>query len=407
MHCAANARRGASPSRSRMRRRRPIEVAHVITGLGVGGAETALLRLARRLPTSEFGTKVISLTEKGVIGLELEASGVTVQAMNMSRALPNPLSLFRLSAVLWKWRPDVVQTWLYHGDFVGGLAAKLAGRRRVIWNIRHGNPDPRYDRRSTIWCARACAALSGWLPSAIVCNSKAAASIHVGLGYDGDRMRIIPNGVDVEAFRPDASARSDVREELGVPGDGFLIGLIGRFHPEKDHRAFVSAAGHLASLDGRARFVLCGENVTRDNPVLASWIEATGYGNRFHLLGMRRDVPRITAALDASTSSSNTESFSNVIVEAMACGVPCVVTDVGDSRSIVGGAGIVVPPGSPAALVDAWRSLLGMPASRRSSMGAAARRRVTEEYSIETMVARFGELYAQIAGAALPSGRNS
>ena len=396
----------AMPSRPRTRRRRPIEVAHVITGLGVGGAETVLLRLARRLPPSEFGTKVISLTGKGVIGLELEASGVTVRAMNVSRTIPNPLFLFRLSAVLWKWRPDIVQTWLYHGDFVGGLAAKLAGRRRVVWNIRHSHPDPRHDRRSTIWCARACAALSGRLPSAIVCNSDAAASIHVGLGYDGGRMRIIPNGVDVEAFRPDASARSDIREELGVPGDAFLIGLVGRFHPHKNHRAFVDAAGRLASLDGRARFVLCGENVMRDNSVLASWIEATGYGNRFHLLGVRRDVSRITAALDVSTSSSHGESFSNVIVEAMACGVPCVVTDVGDSRLIVGGTGIVVPPGSPAALVDAWRSLLGMPASRRSSVGAAARRRVTEEYSIETMVARFGELYAQIARADPSPDRN-
>ena len=389
-----------------MDRRRPVEVAHVITGLPVGGAQTVLLQLARRLPPSEFGTKEISLTEKGAVGLELEASGIAVRAVNMSRALPSPLSLFRLSSVLRKWRPDVVQTWLYHGDLMGGLAAKLAGRRRVVWNVRHSNLDPRHDRRSTIWCARACAALSGRLPSVIVCNSDAAASIHVGLGYDGDRMQIIPNGVDVETFRPDASARSDVREELGVPGDGFLIGLVGRFHPQKDHRAFVGAAGRLASLDKRARFVLCGENVTRDNPVLASWIEATGYEDRFHLLGVRSDVPRITAALDVSTSSSSHgESFSNVIVEAMACGVPCVVTDVGDSRSIVDDTGIAVPPGSPAALVEAWRSLLGMSESRRSSMGAAARRRAAEEYSIETMVARFGELYAQVARANPPPSR--
>ncbi len=246
---------------------------------------------------------MISLTEKGAVGLDLEASGVAVQAMNMSRAVPNPLSLFRLSSVLRKWRPDVVQTWLYHGDLVGGLAAKLAGRRRVVWNIRHSSLDPRHDRRSTIWCAKACAALSGRLPSVIVCNSDAGASIHAGLGYDGGRMRIIPNGVDVETFRPDASARSDVRGELGVPGDGFLIGLIGRFHPQKDHRTFVRAAGRLASLDGRTHFVLCGENVTRDNPDLASWIEATGHEDRFHPLGVRSDVPRITAALDVSTSS--------------------------------------------------------------------------------------------------------
>ena len=390
-----------------MDRRRPIEVAHVITGLPVGGAQTVLLQLARRLSPSEFGTKVISLTEKGAVGLELEASGIAVQAMNMSRALPNPLFLFRLSSMLRKWRPDVVQTWLYHGDLVGGLAAKLAGRRRVVWNVRHSDFDPHHDRRSTIWCAKACAALSGRLPSAIVCNSDAAASIHVGLGYDGDRMRIIPNGVDVETFRPDSSARSDVREELGVPGDGFLIGLIGRFHPQKDHRGFVDAAGRLASLDGRVRFVLCGENVTRDNPVLASWIEATGYGDRFHLLGVRSDVRRVTAALDASTSSSSHgESFSNAVVEAMACGVPCVVTDVGDSRSMVDDTGIVVPPGDPAALVEAWRSLLDMSASRRSGMGAAARRRAADEYSIETMVARFGELYAEISCANPPLGRH-
>ena len=278
----------------------------------------------------------------------------------------------------------------------------------MVWNVRQSSVDPRHDRRSAVWCARTCAALSGRLPTAIVCNSAAGASIHVGLGYDGDRMRIIPNGVDVEAFRPDPSARSDVREELGVPGDGFLIGLIGRFHPQKDHRTFVGAAGRLAALDGRARFALCGEDVTSDNPDLASWVEATGHADRFRLLGVRSDVPRITAALDASTSSSSHgEGFGNVIVEAMACGVPCVVTDVGDSRSIVADTGIAVPPGDPAALVEAWRSLLRMSESRRSGMGAAARRRAAEEFSIETMVARFGELYAQVARANPPPGRTA
>ena len=172
----------------------------------------------------------------------------------------------------------------------------------------------------------------------------------------------------------------------------------------KDHRAFVGAAGRLASLDGRVHFVLCGENVTRDNPILASWIKATGYEDRFHLLGVRSDVRRITAALDVSTSSSSHgENFSNVIVEAMAC----VVTDVGDSRSIVGGSGIAVPSGDPAALVKARHSLLGTSASRRSSRGASARRRDAEEYSIETIVDRFGELYARVAHANPPLGRNS
>ncbi len=242
--------------------------------------------------------------------------------------------------------------------------------------------------------------MSGWLPTRIVCCAELARRVHTEFGYIGEKIVVIPNGFDLTDFRPDPAARLSVRQELGIPQEALIIGLVGRFHPQKDHRNFIDAAARLHSEYPKIHFLLCGDDVTPENTELGQWIAARGIGERCHLLGPRDDIPRITAALDIACSSSYTEGFSNVIGEAMACGVPCAVTDVGDSALIVGDTGRVVPPRNPRALADAWCELIKMCPEKRSLLGAAARRRIGERFSLQAIAQRYEELYEAIAADA-------
>jgi glycosyltransferase involved in cell wall biosynthesis len=209
-------------------------------------------------------------------------------------------------------------------------------------------------------------------------------------------MVVLPNGFDLEVFKPDPAARLSVRQELGLPEEALFIGLVGRFYPLKDHYNFIDAAARLRAELPEIHFLLCGEGITPENKELAEWVNASGIRAHCHMLGQREDIPRITAALDIACSSSYMEGFPNVIGEAMACGVPCVVTDVGDSALLVGDTGMVVPPKNPQALANAWRELIEMGPDRRASLGEAARRRVGESFSLPAIAARYEELYEGI-----------
>lgn len=375
-----------------------MKVLHVITGLGTGGAETMLYRLVSRIDRATFESEVISLIDIGPIGQKIQALGVSVRALGMCPGVPNPLAVLQLAYWLQQDPPQVIQTWMYHADLVGGLAARLAGRIPVAWGIRHSTFEPQTTKRITIWTAMACARLSRWLPARIVCCSEASRRTHAQLGYAADKMVVIPNASDLAVFRPDPAARQSVRQELGIPEKAPLIGLVARFHPQKDHRNFVQAAARLHACVAESHFLLCGDGITWENPELAEWIEAAGIQSQCHLLGRREDIPRLTAAVDIATiSSSYGEGFPNVIGEAMACGVPCVVTDVGDSAIIVGETGVVVPPKDPQALAAGWSQLLlDMSREERLQLGFAARQRILERYSLGKIVEQYERLYKSL-----------
>jgi glycosyltransferase involved in cell wall biosynthesis len=371
-----------------------VKIAHVITGLNTGGAETMLYKLLSGMDRGTFEARVVSLTDVGPVGEKIRALGVPVRALGMRRGVPDPRGVWQLTRWLKEDKPNLVQTWMYHADLVGGLAARLAGNIPVVWGVRHSNLDPGGNKRTTIWTAKACARLSHRLPIRIVCCSETSRAVHTELGYAHKKMVVIPNGFDLTAFKPDPAARESVRQELGISKDALLIGLVGRFDPQKDHRNFVAAAARLSAAYPEVHFPLCGDGATWDNAELAGWIEAAGIRQRFHLLGRREDMPRLTAALDiASSSSSYGEGFPNIIGEAMACGVPCVVTDVGDSAFIVGDTGLVVPPRDPDALATAWRKLIELGPEGRRRLGAVARRRVEERFSLPTVVSQYQKLY--------------
>ncbi len=377
--------------------KRSYRISHVISGLATGGAEMMLLKLLSRMDRDSFESRVLSLHDIGGVGERIRALGIPVHALGMRPRLPDPLKFLRLVGWLRQGAPDIIQTWMYNADLAGGLAARFSGRAPVVWNIQHSDLVSPDKRSTAFWTAKACTRLSRWLPSRIICCSVASRNVHAQLGYAADKMVVIPNGSDMEAYRPDAAARLSVRYELGLPDDALLIGLVARFHPQKDHHNFVQAAAMLLEHYPDIHFLLCGEGVDWENPQLVGWIEAAGIHDHCHLLGRRDDVPRIDAALDiASSSSAFGEGFPNILGEAMACEVPCVVTDVGDSALIVGDTGKVVPPRDLEALAAAWRELIDIGPEGRKRLGVAARNRAERDFGLDGVVARYEGLYNEL-----------
>lgn len=371
---------------------------HVITGLNAGGAELMLLKLITAMDRTQFNPSVVSLTDIGDIGGKIASLGVEVDCLGMNRSEIDVAALVRLSRMMRKRSPDLVHTWLYHADLIGGLAARLAGNVPVIWNIRNSRLEPRYLKWTTRIVVKLCAVLSRTLPRRILACAESARAAHVAIGYGASKITVIPNGFDTWVFSPDADASAAIRAELSVAQDTVLIALIGRFDPHKGHRYFISAAGKLKAMQRsrNVRFVFCGAGVDSQNPALQDWLRAAGILDETILLGFRDDMPRILAAVDILTSASITEGFSNVIGEAMACGVPCVVTDVGDSASIVGDTGRIVPPRNPEALVSAWSELLELGPKGRRDLGRAARRRIEENFSLPAIAERYERVYQEV-----------
>lgn len=373
-----------------------IKVVHIITGLSTGGAEMMLYKLISASVNSALEHRVISLTTMGTFGSSLQELGVETRSMGLSPGFAVILALPRLIRAVRTMRPDIVQTWMYHADLLGGIAAHLAGCHHVAWGIRNSNLDADKTKLHTRMTAKLCAALSPFIPQRIVSCSEQAATVHQVRGYKADKFVVIPNGFDLERFRPDRSARQIIRSEIGLNDSSLLVGLIARFDPQKDHHGFIKAAGHIAESKPEANFLLAGSGVDKANVELINWIQATGYQNRFHLLGRRDDIPRIMAALDVLVSSSVGEAFPNVLGEAMACGVPCVVTDVGDSANIVGETGIVVQPSNPEKLAAACQEILSMSEKERALLSEHAMRRVEEYFALEKIVKRYEALYKEL-----------
>lgn len=378
-----------------------MKVAIVITGLDIGGAEMMLLKLLERVDRNHFNFHVFSLTSFGEIGPRIQELGIPVEALQMQRGRLSLGAIAYLSRRLRQLQPDLVQTWMYHADLIGGLAARLAGVRTLVWGIRNSTLHPGKSKWMTRLVVRLNARLSGWLPARIVSCSETARDVHVALGYASAKMTIVPNGFDLSHFRPDPGARASVRAELDLPDSTRLVGLVGRFDPQKNHAGFLEAAGLLRRKRLDTHFVLAGAGLDSRNSELLAIAQRAGVTDAVHWLGQRDDIPRLMASFDVLASSSVGEAFPNVLGEAMACGVPCVVTNVGDSAFIVGGTGSVVPPGDAGALAQAIDAMLSLTQPERTSLGNRARARVEEYFEIGHVVRRYEECYMQMIKASV------
>jgi len=372
-----------------------MKILHIITGLERGGAERQLINLLRASVSYGLQYEVVSLLDGGVYHGEVRSAGAELHTLNMTRNRISPSALFKLAKLIHRSRPDIVQTWLYHADLIGLLAARLAGRFPVVWTLRSSELELRHYSSLTGHIIRALSRLSHW-PAAIVSNSTSGMNAHIEMGYRPRLARVIPNSIDTSTFRPSNSAREDIRAELGISADTPLIGCIARCDPMKDHFNVFQAFAHIR---GNARLLLAGNGTEPGNHELSGKMKLAGLApERVIQLGERQDAHRIMAALDAFVlGSAFGEGFPNVIGEAMACGVACVATDVGDSAAIIGDCGSVVPPKNPQALAATLGQLLELSSDERKALGLRARDRIQKEYSLSKMLAGYAEVYTLLA----------
>ena len=385
---------GANISPGRMAKP-PIRILHVITDLATGGAQIMLLKLLSAA-SRDFMPEIVALKSGGALGPEISRLGIPVHTLNMRGFLDAPLAVFRTKSLLRQFHPHVVQGWMYHANLLASLAAGSSPKAApVLWNVRQSLENMGGYKRKTGAVIR----LGAWLSNraaAIIYNSRCGAMHHANFGFRNKRQVVIPNGFDCDLFHPDQDAKIQVRRELGVSSDALLVGLVGRYDPIKDHRGFLQAAAMVAQKHSDVFFVLAGRGVVKDQPELSEIISRESLQNRVFLLGERPDLARLTAAFDIACSSSWSEGFSNAIGEAMACGVPCVVTDVGDSAYIIGDTGITVPASTPQALAKGIAQLIAADPSGRSKLGAAARNRVMTEFSLPSIAGQYEQLYVDL-----------
>jgi glycosyltransferase involved in cell wall biosynthesis len=356
-------------------------VLHVISGLGMGGAERMLTRVALRDAKHGLARPiVVSLTDEGYFSRKLREFGIELYCLGLDNPTRFAVGVFRLVSLMRRTRPDCVMTWLYHADFLGTVAAVVSGisTDRVVWNLRCSNMELSLGSR---YLVSMLARLSP-LPFGVAANSLAGREAHEAMGYHPRRWFSLPNGLEIDEWGPGVVERKEIRSELDLPQAAPVVGMIGRYDPQKDHANFLAAAKLVVERHPQARFVLVGRDI--DKLPRASWLL---------LLGERDDVPRVMRALDIFVlSSSYGEGSSNVVAEAMASELPCVVTDVGDSAAMIGDTGLVVPPRDPEALATAIEALIAESPATRAERGRRARALIRQTYNFK----RSAEMYQQL-----------
>lgn len=372
-----------------------MRVCFVTSGLGAGGAENALLRLAPALRDFDIEPAVVSLRDVGPIGALLRAKGIPVAALGLPSISGLALALPRLAASLRELRPDVLQGWMYHGNLAATLGARLpAAPNALFWSVRQTLATAQLDKTLTRWVNGLSARLSS-LPRHVIYCAATARADHERAGYSPERGVVIPNGFDTQRWRPDAERRAAMRRELDIPDDAPVVGHVARLHPAKDHDTMLRAAADVARRIPRAIFVLAGEGTGPDSPYITRLVDAAGLRSNVRLLGYRDDLENVIPGFDVACLSSRAEALPNAVGEAMSCGVPCAATDVGDVRELIDETGRIVPPREPTALAEAIVALLSMSAEARKSLGDAARRRIEQRYSVQHAAAAFAALYRE------------
>jgi glycosyltransferase involved in cell wall biosynthesis len=370
-----------------------VTILHVITDLDRGGAESVLYRFLNKTSTDvQQRHVVVSLRDRGFFGDKFEAAGILVHTLNMKGGLDLPGAFIKLVTLMRRIRPDVVQTWLYHADLLGGLAAQFCGRPPVLWGVHTVYLSPGSSLLTKI-IRRLCALTSNWLPSIIVCVARAAIDSHVALGYNRGRMQVVHNGFDLPDTQVPLTESRTLRSSLGFQDHHQVIGCIGRFHLDKDYPTFLRAASMLKERQPEVRFLLIGKGLSASNEMLQSWILEANLQDHVVTLGERNDISTCLLAMDVFCLPSQTEAFPLVLGEAMAAARPVVTTDVGDAAFLVGDTGIVVPVRDPERLCDALEQMLQYPTMERQAIGVTARVRIEKEFSMQTMVNRLLGLY--------------
>ncbi|WP_197411961.1 glycosyltransferase [Sphingopyxis sp. H050] len=368
-------------------------ILHIITGLDQGGAERSLVNLLESDLGRRFDHHVLSLGDPGYYGPFLEEQGIAVDTLGLAGPGSIARGVGRLRRVVRDFRPDIVQGWMYHGNLVAELAA-FGRPAATAWNIRQSLYRIGTEKPGTRAVIRLLGRLSS-RPRVILYNSYQSRTHHEAFGFASAPGRVIANGFDTARWRPDAARRAAFRAALGVGAEVPVLGFVGRFHPQKDVPTFLAAAGEAMMAQPDLHVAMVGEGLGGESEALAPWREKLPHA-RFHPLGRRGDIEAILPGFDFFCLSSSSEAFPNVIGEAMAAGLPCIATDVGDCARLMGGIGRIVPRGDSVQMAEAIGEMARMDLARRAEIGEAARARIIAVYSLDATVDAYTELYDSI-----------
>lgn len=380
-----------------------IVVFHVITGLNAAGAEMMLFKLLKGSDDSQYQSIVISLLDRSTMGEEFEKINKQVITLQWSKWVHLLAAPFSIIYLLLKYKPEIIQGWMYHGNIAASVMAffnkvfsRVSSKKSsVVWNIRHTIYDLNEEKTQIRFLIKLGTPLSKRV-NAILFNSRVSQRKHAEMGYSNVNNLVIPNGFDVNKFKP-VNNKSELGKTYKLPEHFLVIGHVARYHPMKDHAGFIDACIAVAKIHENICFVMVGRGVDEPDTKLAEQIELSGFKHLFYRLGEQKDLLSIYNIFDIFViSSAWGEAFPNVLGEAMACAVPAVVTDVGDSAEIVAETGLVVPPKDTIALADAMHTLLQMPAISRKELGKQARQRIEENYELSMIVNQYEDLYSSM-----------
>ncbi len=374
-----------------------IRICFLIRQLNVGGAQRQVIELVKELDKSVCSVTVLTFYGGGQLSPEMAAiPDIRLLSLNKGGRWDVIPFFVRLIKAVRSLQPDVLHGYLGIPNLLCVVTKPFLKKTRVVWGVRASYKDlKRYD-----WLTRLTFVLERLLsrfPDLIIANSEAGKEFYVSQGFPARKTIVVPNGIDTERFHPNPGAGKMLRAQWSIAESESVIGLVGRLDPRKDHVTFLKAAAILSRDRPSVRFVCVGDGPSAFGQELRALGEALGLKERLLWIGARSDMASVYNALDILTSSSSFgEGFPNVVGEAMACGVPCAVTDVGDSRKVVGEAGLVVVPGDPSQLVDAWKALLDLPESQRASLGEKTRARIVDEFGRDILARRTVEALTRL-----------
>lgn len=328
-----------------------MRVIHIISGLKNGGAEAVLFRIVSD-KSSNFQHEVVSLSDEGYYGVILKAKGIKVTALNFSSIFSVFLLFLKLVRIIRLAKPDIVQTWMYHADVLGGLASRILGLKYIFWGVHSTFLNPGETKLLTKLIVKFSKHLSYIIPRKIICCSETALVSHKEIGFCSPKLTVINNGFDTSLFKMDVVQRRLVRDSLGLDEEKYVMGMIARWDSVKDHETFFKAL-KIAKLSlFNWKCLLVGEGMVYENKLLMKLIHECGLEDFVICLGSRQDIPSVLNSLDVHVLSSSAESFGNVTAEAMACGIPCIMTDVGEARNFLNELGWIVPIRNPLRLSE-------------------------------------------------------
>lgn len=368
------------------------KIVHIITGLGSGGAENFLYKLLKNVDLNKYNVSVISLKGKGFYGEKIEKLGIPVFSCNMTK---NPISIIKTIIKLYKKirGADVLQCWMYHANLIGFISGKLAHVPKIIFSIHHANFDKDKNKKLTIIINKICSYLAHFI-YAVVYAGENSKLLHINrMGYPKSNAISIPNGVETNKFKPKPWAKDFVSKITKTPKDKNILLVVSKWHPIKDIPNFIEAFKIVNKNKDNVVAILCGRGLDSSNKELVNTIENKNLENEIRLLGVRDDIDIIMAGSDILVLPSAGEAFPMVLIESMACGVPCVATDVGDSRLIVKDTGVVVPPHQPEKLAQGILSLLES-TTMRKKLGIKSRQRVLDNYDLRTIYSQYEDLWS-------------